>query len=1141
MSYIPIVFSKRHLRDHVDSSSFKRGTEYEQKHRVLSCEYENLTVFGTVRGNAYVPYATDFILGETGIEASSCSCPLGEVCKHVVALGLAFLHKATGSYEGIWMSEKMKETTKVNVKRKTAPKRKKAVVATPTWQKSAQQWFSFEEREAASGTLPTTGRLQLMFRFERDPYVNLWESSSSLAQKWQLQIRPRVFYPQTGKTSLTDITWKQVTSQWFYQTFRVVSEQDILLLRQLADALGLMLYGTSGVWAPVRDPYARFVWNALTQTAQKGVVFLYGEKANQSVIFLETEPLRERLQLTEESNGDIATSFDFVKGETGEPIERFRIFPIGDPPAFVGYLSDSFSSSSKPSFVPVLTALGPIQHRTNVKNQRSSLRVPKSDRSTLETEYLPKLAKTFVIESQIPDLRVPTMVTPRLLITIQKSGAQGVRVKAQFSYEQNCLPLHHGKIFIETKKGMVILTQPETEQTLEARLFHTLSTFQEAIEKRVDSPSGSSVRVKSSFTLKAMAAARFLLETVPLLEQEEAIEIQKTDNLPSFEKSEAEPVVAFCVDASQDDSDWFDLQVNVSVGGATVAFAPLFAALSREEDELLLENGTYFSLRQPSFDRLRELIRQARELKPTEGGWQMSRFQVGWWETLEATGIVQEQADTWTQAVEDLRRLSSFSIQRETPPISLLASLRPYQEEGYAWLKFLYDRRLGGVLADDMGLGKTVQTIALLGKIIEEGKMKRIKAGPPFLIITPTSVVDTWDQEFERFAPSIRRVIFRRGSREQQYAQLPSCDVLVTSYALLIRDFNRLENIPFELVVLDEAQWIKNHQSKLYNLVRRLNAKRRIALTGTPLENNLFEFWSICSVAAPGLLGPPDYFKQTYPLPAEQPEISAASMECLRKKVAPFFLRRTKEHVEQDLPPKTEQILSIELSDAHKNIYDLHLQRERQNVLGLLSEGGMQKNRFQILKSLTRLRQIALHPGLVGSSHRSIPVEKLERLAWELSELSQGGHKALVFSQFTSFLAFVKKRLDAEKIPYAYLDGSTRNRQEIVRQFRDSKGPPVFLISLKAGGVGLNLIEADYCFVLDPWWNPAVECQAVDRAHRIGQTKNVFVYKMIAKGTIEEKVLALQEKKKKLFDSLFGGKDGFTAVTEEDVRKLLEE
>ncbi|MGH9017101.1 MAG: DEAD/DEAH box helicase, partial [Acidimicrobiales bacterium] len=502
------------------------------------------------------------------------------------------------------------------------------------------------------------------------------------------------------------------------------------------------------------------------------------------------------------------------------------------------------------------------------------------------------------------------------------------------------------------------------------------------------------------------------------------------------------------------------------------------------------------------------------------------------WEDLRRLGVVSEQARRWEEAVRSLTEASTRID--HAVPAGLQATLRPYQLTGFNWLAYLFAHRLGGILADDMGLGKTIQALALMCHTIERGLTTA-----PYLVVAPTSVVGNWASEGRRFAPGLRSVAItetgaRRGVALDEMAN--EVDLVITSYALFRLDYDHYAGVEWAGLFLDEAQFAKNRGSQAYKRAKMLPVPFKVAMTGTPIENNLMELWSLLSITAPGLFPSPDRFTEHFRTPVEK-RGDGERLAQLRRRVRPLILRRTKEEVVRELPAKQEQVLELELNARHGKLYQTYLQRERQNVLGLL--GDMQKNRFEIFRSLTLLRQAALDMSLVDPDHRAVPSTKLDALMEMLDDIVADGHRVLVFSQFTRFLTLARQRLRASGIEHCYLDGRSRKRAGIIDHFRTGTAP-VFLISLKAGGVGLNLTEADYCIILDPWWNPAVEAQAVDRAHRIGQKKKVMVYRLVAKDTLEEKVMALKAKKAALFANVMDSGDFASgAITAADIEELL--
>ncbi|RFA22836.1 hypothetical protein B7R25_03060 [Subtercola boreus] len=679
-----------------------------------------------------------------------------------------------------------------------------------------------------------------------------------------------------------------------------------------------------------------------------------------------------------------------------------------------------------------------------------------------------------------------------------------------------------------------------------------------------------------SLALQGYDAALFTDKTLPRIEALAGVRVDVSGARPDYRELDGEPELTFTT-VESDRRDWFDLGVVVNVNGYQVPFGPLFKALAKNQKRLLMVDKTYLRLDHPVFDRLRELLDEASTLDEWETGVRISRYQASLWSEFEELAEDTVQADAWRQAVSGLNELTG--IPKQPLPASVLAELRPYQLEGFQWLAFLHAHQLGGVLADDMGLGKTLQTLALLAHAREAhglptapdaapaartdvpaggaraggaraggdsvrpaGDSVRVagSAPAPFLVVAPTSVVSNWLSEAARFTPSlvVRGVTATQAkSRRTLAAATAGADVVVTSYALFRLDFAAYQGIAWSGLVLDEAQFVKNHTSKLHECAKELDVSFKLAITGTPLENNLIELWSLFDIVAPGLFASASAFTEGYVRPIER-MLDESLMPKLRRRIRPLMMRRTKELVAPELPAKQEQVLQIALAPEHRRLYDTFFQKERQKLLGLVDD--LDKNRFIVFRSLTLLRMLSLDASLIDEKYSSIPSSKLDALLEHLDDIVAEGHRALIFSQFTSFLGLAAARLTAQGIAFEYLDGSTRKRGAVIDSFKNGTAP-VFLISLKAGGFGLNLTEADYVFMLDPWWNPASESQAIDRTHRIGQTKSVNVYRLVAQDTIEEKVMALKEQKSKLFDAVMDDDAVFSsALTAADIRGLLE-
>ncbi len=583
--------------------------------------------------------------------------------------------------------------------------------------------------------------------------------------------------------------------------------------------------------------------------------------------------------------------------------------------------------------------------------------------------------------------------------------------------------------------------------------------------------------------------------------------------------------------------DWFDLHVEASFGDRVAHLPELLAALRHGEQTVRLDDGSFGVLPQEWLKRLGLLADLG---TAGDNGLRFARSQIGLLDALLAAQPQVSCDEAFAAAREELRRFEGIKPLPE--PKGFVGTLRPYQREGLGWLAFLQQFRFGGCLADDMGLGKTVQVLAML----EDRRTRRVPrrdgngaatAGrrAPSLVVVPRSLVFNWRREAERFAPRLRVLDHTGIARGQPGEGFDGYDLVLTTYGTLRRDIALLSAVHFDYVILDEAQAIKNAATQSAKAVRLLLADHRLAMSGTPIENHLGELWSLFEFLNPGMLGRGKILGGAEARdPGEEPR------RLLARALRPFILRRTKEQVAPDLPQKLEQTLYCDLLPRDRRRYDELRDHFRASVLKRVERDGLNRSRMHVLEALLRLRQASCHCGLIDKSRTAEPSAKLEMLLPQVQEVIAEGHKALVFSQFTSMLAIVRNRLDKQGVTYEYLDGRTRDRQARVDRFQADPACGLFLISLKAGGLGLNLTAAEYVFLLDPWWNPAVEAQAVDRAHRIGQTRAVFAFRLIARDTVEEKVLELQESKRQLTRDIIGSDDGLVrSLTREDLERLL--
>ncbi|QIL39765.1 ATP-dependent helicase [Pedobacter sp. HDW13] len=577
----------------------------------------------------------------------------------------------------------------------------------------------------------------------------------------------------------------------------------------------------------------------------------------------------------------------------------------------------------------------------------------------------------------------------------------------------------------------------------------------------------------------------------------------------------------------KEENDWFDINAVVWFGKYQIPFLSLKQHILHKKREFLLPDGEVAIIPDKWFTQYGSLF----SLAETGKSLKLKKHHIGLINDLAEDSLANVTLE------RKLQRLSDFEDIADTQmPAHFKGSLRDYQKAGYNWFSFLREYNFGGCLADDMGLGKTIQTLAMLQKVKEDDQLQGIQTSS--LIIMPTSLIYNWLTEAKKFTPKLKILAHTGTNRNKDVANFANYDIVITTYGVTRVDVDELKNFYFNYVILDESQNIKNPASKSFKAVRSLKSKHRLILSGTPVENSVSDLWSQLTFLNPGLLGTQAFFFEEYVQAIEKKKDEEKARK-LQTIIKPFVLRRTKEQVAAELPPKTEQVIYCDMSEDQAAYYEKTKSAYRNDLLQSMDDGTFAQKHVQLLQGLTALRQLANHPVMIDGEYMS-DSGKFENVIHTLDNVLKGGHKVLVFSQFVKHLDIFKKHFEAENIPFAYLDGATRNRGEIVAEFQQNTELKVFLISIKAGGVGLNLTQADYVFILDPWWNPAVEQQAIDRTHRIGQDKKVFIYKFIAKDTVEEKILALQNRKKSLANSLITTEESFfKSLSKEDIREIL--
>ena len=1197
----PVELTDDQIISRVGHRAFERGLNYARKGRVrgIGVAGDGDIISAQSKGSGAHTYQT-MVFRKQGARsaaaswAGTCSCPVGSDCKHTAALLIAARTLAQAEPDA------------------AAP---------------------------SGGPAPWENRLADLLQVERAPRRRMaLEIIDDPGDMWGTPAGLSMLPLIEGKRGWNrqGAAWTQIVSGGLDDD---VDPTVMGVLRELAGMAGGYGFYYADDRLSLTTAPAR-VWDVLRRGVAAGLTLTTAQRHGMPVHL--AEGLRGGVHLTREEDGGIAIT-PALEIDDVEELHRlqvpglrlsFSLMPIGDP--VHGFYT----------WMPGRELLlMPLEPRPTEALSRvllgdgEAITIPAEDVERFETEHLDALTRALPVLSADASIHLPRPTTLRAALAVHVDTTEHhLTTEWSVRYVGEDGETRHRHVLPDLSAAAEGRIEGETA----GRDLQGETRLAREVLNRLLPLAGQHPALWQPLDLRGMGTARFMTETLPVLRELEAFDVEVDDDVPDYREADAAPVITTSVSDDEDRPDWFSLSVRVHVGEEEIPLALLMAAVATGEPEVLLESGTWVSIDRPEIEALARLMEEGRELADpqAQGELRVSALHAGYYEVLESLGVIEQATARWKERVGRLlERARAAEAAAEHAdgrsagggnaggagegadgvpvPEGMLATLRPYQLEGYRWLDFLRRAGLGGVLADDMGLGKTVQVLAAVQGLIEQrgeargrgpadvgtdsgGAPRNGAGGPtseptgssdpdepegtgPVLVIAPTSVVGSWVEQAERFCPGLRVRAVRRtaAKREETLAQIvEGCDVVVTSYTIARLCEEEFIAQDWAWVVCDEAQFVKNHTSATYKAVRRLRSPSTIAITGTPLENSLMDLWALMSIAAPGLLPDPERFGQVYRKPIDRGDAEALGR--LRRRMRPFLLRRTKEQVAADLPAKTEQVLAVELGAKHRKAYDQRLARERQRILGLLEEDTAQ-SRFIALKALTTLRQMALDPALVdggdgtepgdidtagsegaadsgggsgeseaggkggsgrkpargargakgkavtasatghrGPGRRPSPSAKVEVLLEHLGPILSEGHRALVFSQFTRYLTGVREHLEATGVRTAYMDGSTPDRQKVIDAFRAGEAD-VFLISLKAGGFGLTLTEADYVFLLDPWWNPQAEEQAVDRTHRIGQDKPVMVYRLVSADTIEEKVMALKEKKAELFARVVEG------------------
>lgn len=828
-------------------------------------------------------------------------------------------------------------------------------------------------------------------------------------------------------------------------------------------------------------------------------------------ILFETEPWKLILKVNVSVAGNVLLSLHWNRPEPEDilPLEELKYFT-----------KNAKWARYKNLIVPLDTELATLPaHLT--KSTFTDIR--DADGGKFVYEELPKLKELTNVEvyEKLEQLMLEQKL-PQNVLTLEKTETGSLRASLDFEYDGIIVP--YGKLAEKTPYVTVKKPKEDLIYWVKRNLQYEEQAYQNLLKSKFTPTQTNNLVIEGDY---AIDFYNYLLPNA-----RESWKVIESDDLSDFTLSKSPLKITADIDFAES-GDSFEIVLYCVVGKSEVDYEVIQRYFQQGQKYFYLEDKGNIEIPVNKMMKINSALNIVDAVEIEKNRFVIKTFRAGIVAELEEQEVTIKMSRKfkafWT-------KISSFNAMEEIPlPRAIKADLREYQKKGYSWLWFLYSYGLNGVLADDMGLGKTLQALALLQKSKEKD------GAAPNLVVCPTSVVFNWEAEIEKFAPKLSYLTLTGATRKSLFKNIEKKDIIITSYALIRRDIEELKKYNFRTVVLDESQNIKNYDSQTSQAARELNASHKLAMSGTPIENNLTELWSTFDFLMPGFLYDINEFNYRYGVPIQEKGDKTVGNR-LKKQVYPFILRRLKRDIAKDLPDKIENIAYCHMTPEQRDFYLDVLDSTRQEIFGKISEEGLEKSKMSVFSALLRLRQICCHPMLFEQGREKNLNEsgKFDHLREMLEEIINEGHRVLLFSQFVQMLDIVKAWLDKDGIKYSYLTGSTKDRKEVVNEFNSNPKIPIFLISLKAGGTGLNLTGADYVIHYDPWWNPAVEDQATDRAHRIGQTKNVFVYRLITKNSVEEKIMKLKEKKRDLVDSVISVERAIgKTLTYEDIKDIL--
>ena len=1096
-----INFNFKYIKDLAAPGSWRRGYDYYKKKMVLSSKLENDIFTAKVKGSFQDSYEIKLHFSEEKVTAE-CSCPLEEEwCKHAVCVGLYSMKKHF--YEQYIINIRHPELVSGSENEQML--------------KQVQHDLNmrcFEDENPPEITNPL-GNYKFVLNTKPNPkFIGVQVLDRNNENKIIQNIEPilrAVLAMQKEAGAAFDLNDTQkrelALMQYLYQNANInknVAWFNIPLSK--IDAL---------------MPYLAQVEEVIDSETQKKLLF-------------STEPWKLVLKVNVSIVGNVLLALHWKRPARSGSVARSGDahaaamqselilsqedeFPIEE----IFYFSKSAKWGKYKSIIfPLDTALSKLPHNLT-KSTFTDIR--DADGGQFVYEELPNLKKLMTVEvyDTLDNLDL-LHKQPINVLTVEKTDENNIKASLEFQYDGIVVP--YGKLAEKTPYVTVKKPEENIIYWVKRNLELEEQAYKQLLQSRFAPMQTNNLIIEGD---NAIDFFSYLLpnagENWKVIEKDDLSEFKISDSPLKFNA-----VIDFCANA-----DSFEIELYCAVGRKRIEYDEIFQYFQQGRKYFYLDKKGNIEIPVSKIQTINKSLSTVDAIKTDENKYEVKTFRAGIVAELTEHEVVTKMSKKFATFWD---KISSFNSMEEIPlPKGIKADFRDYQKKGFNWLWFLYSYGLNGILADDMGLGKTLQALTLIQKAKEtDGKMAS-------LVICPTSVVFNWEAEIKKFASGLKCLNLTGATRKGFFKKINDYDIVITSYALLRRDIEDLKHIEFRSIILDESQNIKNQDSLTAQSSKQLKASHRLALSGTPIENRLSELWSAFDFLMPGFLYDINEFNYRYGVPIQEKGDRDIEKR-LKKQIYPFILRRMKRDIAKDLPDKIENIAYCKMTPDQKDFYLDVLDSTRREIFDKVNADGFEKSKMSVFSALLRLRQVCCHPRLYDKEGKMGNIEsgKFEHLKEMLEEIISEGHRVLLFSQFVQMLDIVKDWFDKTGIKYEYLTGSTKDRQTVVNNFNNNPTIPVFLISLKAGGTGLNLTGADYVIHYDPWWNPAVEDQATDRAHRIGQTKNVFVYRLITKGSVEEKIMKLKERKRDLLDSVIStDRNVGKSITFDDIKDIL--